>query len=210
MTPTARLWERSGIGAGRGVEDLCMLTLGTGVGGGFVINGKPWHGMIGMAGELGHMTVFPDGIPCACGNAGCLEQYASATAIKRMATEAIANNGSPELARCMEADPKFSARTVFQCALDGDAKALEIFATAGAALGIVLANLINAFNLPLYVVGGGMSKAWAVFSPALFVELRKRSIVFRAGEAGVNNRGPWWSQPNSPEIRVWWEPRGCP
>src|SRR5689334_10576520 len=142
------------LGAGRGVEDLCMITLGTGVGGGFVFNGKPWHGMIGMAGELGHMTVFPDGIPCACGNTGCLEQYASATAIKRMATEAIANSASPELARCMEADPKFSARTVFQCALDGDAKALEIFAIAGTALGIVLANLINAFNLPLYVVGG--------------------------------------------------------
>jgi glucokinase len=177
-------------GAGRGVEDLCMLTLGTGVGGGFVINGKPWHGMIGMAGELGHMTVFPEGIPCACGNAGCLEQYASATAIKRMATEAIANNASPELARCMEADPKFSARTVFQCALDGDARALEIFAIAGTALGIVLANLINAMNLPLYVVGGGMSKAWAVFSPALFVQLRKRSIVFRDGEAAIaKNKG---------------------
>jgi glucokinase len=90
----------------------------------------------------------------------------------------------------MEADPKFSARTVFQCALDGDPSALKIFAAAGAALGIVLANLINAFNLPLYVVGGGMSRAWGVFSPGMFTELRKRSIVFRAGEAeGVKNKG---------------------
>jgi glucokinase len=173
------------IGAGRGVEDLCMLTLGTGVGGGFVINGKPWHGMIGMAGEIGHMTVVREGISCPCGNTGCLEQYASATAIKRMATDAVASNNAPGLARCMEADSKFSARAVFQCALDGDPVALQIFATAGAALGVALANLINALNLPLYVVGGGMSKAWAVFSPALFAELRKRSIVFRAGETAT-------------------------
>ncbi len=172
------------IGAGRAVDDLCMITLGTGVGGGFVIGGKPWHGLIGMAGEVGHMTVFPDGRLCACGNYGCLEQYSSATAIRRMASEAVSGGEAPGLARCMESDPSFSARSVFQCALKGDATALEIFSTAGHALGIALANLINALNFPLYVVGGGMSKAWQLFSPALFSELRKRSIVFRAGDAG--------------------------
>jgi glucokinase len=172
------------IGAGREVDDLCMITLGTGVGGGFVIGGKPWHGLIGMAGEVGHMTVFPDGRLCACGNYGCLEQYSSATAIRRMASEAVSGGEAPGLARCMESDPSFSARSVFQCALKGDATALEIFSTAGHALGIALANLINALNFPLYVVGGGMSKAWRVFSPALFSELRKRSIVFRAGDSG--------------------------
>ncbi|HMC31569.1 MAG TPA: ROK family protein [Candidatus Angelobacter sp.] len=171
------------IGAGREVEDLCMITLGTGVGGGFVIQGKPWHGLIGMAGEIGHMTVFPDGSLCGCGNYGCLEQYASATAIRRMAAEAVADGQASGLARCMESDPAFSARTVFQCALSGDATALKIFAAAGHALGIALASLINALNFPLYVVGGGMSRAWEVFSPALFSELRKRSIVFRAGES---------------------------
>jgi glucokinase len=173
------------IGAGREVEDLCMITLGTGVGGGFVIAGKPWHGLIGMAGEVGHMTVFPEGSLCGCGNYGCLEQYASATAIKRMAAEAVTGGQAPGLARCMESDPTFSARTVFQCALSGDATALNIFATAGHALGIALASLINALNFPLYVLGGGMSKAWEVFSPALFSELRKRSIVFRAGETSA-------------------------
>lgn len=170
------------IGAGREVNDLCMITLGTGVGGGFVIDGKPWHGLIGMAGEIGHMTVFPEGSICGCGNYGCLEQYASATAIRRMASEAVADGQAPGLAKCMESDPAFSARTVFQCALNGDATALQIFSRAGHALGIALASLINALNFPLYVVGGGMSKAWEVFSPALFSELRRRSIVFRAGE----------------------------
>jgi glucokinase len=170
------------IGAGRDVDDLCMVTLGTGVGGGFVIGGKPWHGLIGMAGEIGHMTVFPDGRLCGCGNYGCLEQYASATAIRRMAAESVAEGQAAGLARCMEADPAFSARTVFQCARKGDSTALKIFSTAGHALGIALANLINALNFPLYVIGGGMSRAWEVFSPALLEELRRRSIVFRAQE----------------------------
>jgi glucokinase len=165
-----------------------MITLGTGVGGGFVIAGKPWHGLIDMAGEVGHMTVFPDGSLCGCGNYGCLEQYASATAIRRMASEAVADGKASGLARCMESDPTFSARTVFQCALNGDATALKIFATAGHALGIALASLINALNFPLYVLGGGMSKAWEVFSPALFSELRKRSIVFRAGESSAGKQ----------------------
>lgn len=169
------------IGAGRGVEDLCMLTLGTGVGGGFVVNGRPWHGMLGMAGELGHMTVIPDGAPCACGNRGCLEQYASATAIKRMALDAIGKGQSPAMARAAELDPHFSARSVFECAQQGDPAAQAIFGTMGAALGIALSNLINALNLPLYVVGGGVANAWPVFSPAMLRELHKRSIVFRAG-----------------------------
>jgi glucokinase len=176
------------LGAGTDVEDLCMITLGTGVGGGVVIDGKPWHGLIGMAGEIGHMTVFPEGHPCVCGNYGCLEQYASATAIKRMALKAMENGQAPGLARCMEADSAFSARTVFQCAMNGDATARAIFATAGRALGIALGNLINALNFPLYVVGGGMSRAWEAFSPALFAELRKRSIVFRAGESAAKQK----------------------
>src|ERR1051326_5154386 len=99
-----------------------------------------------------------------------------------MAADAIAADKAQGLSRCMESDPAFSARTVYQCAVKGDATAREIFSTAGHALGIALANLINALNFPLYVIGGGMSKAWEVFSPALFDELRKRSIVFRRSE----------------------------
>jgi glucokinase len=173
------------VGAGSEVQDLCMVTLGTGVGGGFIIDSKPWHGLIGMAGEIGHMTVFPEGVACGCGNHGCLEQYASATAIRRMALETIKDGGSPGLARCMESDPAFSSHAVFQCAVNGDAAARNIFASAGRALGIALGSLINALNFPLYIVGGGMSRAWDMFSPALFAELRRRSIVFRAGESAA-------------------------
>ena len=78
------------LGAGRHVGDMAMLTLGTGVGGGVILNGKIWHGMTGMAGEFGHMTVEAEGQQCGCGNRGCVEQYASATAVVRMAREAIA------------------------------------------------------------------------------------------------------------------------
>ncbi len=170
------------LGAGQGTDDLCMITLGTGVGGGFVVNGKPWHGVLGMAGELGHMTVISEGIACRCGNRGCLEQYASATAIHRMATLAAEEGRSACLAAAQNSNPNLSARSVHACAKSGDTAAIEIFNAAGTALGIALANLINAFNLPMYIIGGGVANAWDQFSPAMFHELHERSIVFRAGE----------------------------
>src|SRR5205085_3000166 len=134
-------------GAGHDTNDLCMISLGTGVGGGFVVNGKPWHGVMGMAGELGHMTVIAEGRACGCGNHGCLEQYASATAIHRMASAAVDEGQSPCLAEARKIDPGLSAQSVYACAQSGDAAAIEIFNIAGEALGIALANLINAFNL---------------------------------------------------------------
>jgi glucokinase len=173
-------------GAGQAVDDLCMLTLGTGVGGGLVVKGRPWHGVMGMAGELGHMTVLPDGFPCPCGSRGCLEQYASATAIRRMALaakqDAAKQGTAPSLAKLAEIDPQFTARAVFECAQQGDPAAQAIFDQVGSALGIALANLINALNLPLYVIGGGVAGAWEAFRPAMLRELQCRSIVFRAGE----------------------------
>lgn len=178
------------MGAGRDVNGMCMVTLGTGVGGGFIFDGRLWHGMIGMAGEIGHMTVTPDGPPCGCGNRGCLEQFASATAIKRMAAEIAGAGRAPELARAMDANPEFSAKIVFQYALQGDPAAQEIFDTVGWALGVVLSSLVDALNLPLYVIGGGVSSAWEAFSPALFRELRKRSIVFRASDPGEERGRP--------------------
>src|SRR3974390_2948374 len=91
------------LGAGRHTDHMAMYTLGTGVGGGLVFNGRLWQGMSGMAGELGHFNVEPEGHPCGCGSRGCLEQYASATAIVRMAREAIARGESSELERVSHA-----------------------------------------------------------------------------------------------------------
>src|SRR5438105_13399421 len=136
------------MGARRDAESMCMFTLGTGRGAGIVLDGKIWHGMMGMAGECGHITVFPDGVPCGCGNRGCVEQYASATAVKRMAIEAIATGRALELARAMSENPEFSSKVVFQYAMQGDAAAKQIFVVVGRALGMVLAYLVNALNLP--------------------------------------------------------------
>ena len=170
------------MGAARDADSMCMFTLGTGVGSGLVIGGKIWHGMMGMAGECGHITVYPDGVPCGCGNRGCVEQYSSATAVKRMAIEAIATGKAPDLARAMSENPEFSSKVVFQYAMQGDAAARQIFAVVGRSLAIAIADMINALNLPMYVIGGGVASAWEAFAPPMFDELRKRSYVYVATE----------------------------
>ena len=166
------------LGAARDFDDMAMYTLGTGVGGGIVLGGRIWRGMTGMAGELGHMTVEPNGVPCKCGNHGCLEQYASATAVVRMAKEAIAG-GAKGLAG-PATDPEFSAEAVYDLAVQGDEDARKIFRRVGRALGIALSSMVNALNLPMYVVGGGVSSAWDAFAPSIFEELRWRSMVYKA------------------------------
>jgi glucokinase len=167
------------LGAGKHVEHLMILTLGTGVGGGLVLNGRIWGGMTGMAGEAGHTTVEPDGVQCGCGNRGCLEQYASATAIVRMAKEALAA-GATGLRHAATSDAEFSAKAIFNLAIQGDEHAKKIFHDVGRCVGIVLSNLVNILNLPMYVIGGGVSSAWEAFAPALFEELRRRSMVYAA------------------------------
>jgi len=168
------------LGAARAVDDMAMLTLGTGVGGGIVLQGHIWHGMNGMAGEFGHMTVEPEGVRCKCGNHGCVEQYASASAVMRMAKEAIASGRSSALAHAASNDPEFSAKVVYNLAIQGDEEARRIFRRVGWALGIILASLVNALNLPMYVIGGGVSSAWDAFAPSIFEELRWRCMVYAA------------------------------
>ena len=168
------------LGAGQPVDSLCMLTLGTGVGGGIVLDNKIWHGMTGMAGEAGHINVEPDGHPCGCSSRGCIEQYASATAIKRIAQEAIDAKRAPLLERAMRSDPEFSAKVIYNLAIQGDEPARKIFEDVGRRLGIVLAGLVNLLNLPMYVIGGGVSSAWDAFAPAMLREVQARSFVYTA------------------------------
>ena len=168
------------LGAAKDYSDVAMLTLGTGVGGGLVMGGVIWRGANGMAGEFGHTTVEPEGYPCGCGNRGCLEQYASATAVVRLAREAIASNGASALARAAHSDPEFSAKSIYNLAIQGDEDARRIYRYVGRCLGIVLSSLVNSLNLPIYVIGGGVSSAWEAFSPSIFEELRRRSIVYAA------------------------------
>ena len=168
------------LGAARDHDDMCMLTLGTGVGGGIVLDGRVWHGFKGMAGELGHITVEPNGPACGCGSRGCVEQFASATAVVRMAKEAIASGQAPELARAQTGNPEFGSKVVYQMAVQGDRPAQEIYRKVGWALGIVVADLVNIFNLPMYVIGGGVSSAWEAFAPTMLEEVAARSFVYAA------------------------------
>jgi glucokinase len=177
-------------GAGRtlGESSLCMLTLGTGVGNGIILSGEVWHGFTGMGGEAGHATIYPDGDPCGCGSRGCLERYASATAVSRLAREAglgdRLNAGEDGAAG---ESPLLTSQHVSERARAGDPRALHVFEQVGTALGIGLAGLVNTLNLPLYVVGGGVSRAWDLFAPRMLDELRMRSYVYRLTEAGEDS-----------------------
>jgi len=163
------------IGAGRDVDDLVLLTLGTGIGGGIISAGRVLRGFVGMAGELGHTTVVPNGNPCGCGNQGCLEKHASATAIVAMADlvhlgENLTAKDVGDLAR--------------QAGEVGD-KARAIWRAMGEALGIALATLVNIFNFPLYLLSGGVLPAWEFFAPEMLRVVERRSFTYRATKTRI-------------------------
>ena len=172
------------LGAGRatGLDSMATITLGTGVGSGLILHGRVWHGMFGMGGEVGHATVEPGGLLCGCGSRGCLEMYASANGLIRLARVAAempeASPAMRELGRSAQLTPLPVARL----AEAGDAGAALAFARLGAYLGIGLANLINTLDVPMIVVGGGVASAWPLFAPAMFAAVREYSVVYRLVE----------------------------
>jgi glucokinase len=156
----AALGERR-FGAGRGVADLCYITISTGIGGGIVAGGRLVRGAAGTAGEVGHMVVEPDGPQCHCGLHGCWEVLASGTAIARMAREAVASSdGSGAAIRAAAGDDPPDARAVDAAAAAGDAAALRIVRAAVRYNGIGFCNLIQLLSPARIVVGGGVSRAW--------------------------------------------------
>jgi len=163
------------MGAGRDVDDLVLLTLGTGIGGGIICGGRVLHGHVGMAGEIGHMPVDPVGNPCGCGNVGCLEKHASATAVVAMA----------KLLHLGEDRAEITSEYVCRLAQDGDVKARMVFERMGRALGVAFANLVNIFNFPLYLMSGGMLPAWEFFMPALLEEVERRSFTYRNAKTRI-------------------------
>lgn len=159
-------------GAGHGISSMILLTLGTGVGGGIVLNDKVWHGADGMAGEIGHMTLIPDGRSCTCGNTGCLEMYASARGIVQSYNEELIKTKS-------ETQPVFiqvTSENVYQAAREGDTIAQRVMKNMGRMLGIGIANLINIFNPQMIVIGGGVKDAWPLFIGATREEIMKRAF----------------------------------
>jgi glucokinase len=160
------------IGAGRDVDDLVLMTLGTGIGGGIISGGKIVHGYLGMAGELGHITVIPNGNPCGCGNTGCLEKHASATAIAAMG-------------RLLSLGDNITSEGVYRLAVNGNERARMVFENMGSALGIALATMVNIFNFPLFLLSGGVLPAWEIFAPAMMREVERRSFTFRHAKTRV-------------------------
>lgn len=152
---------------GKPVRILAAYTLGTGVGGGIVIDGKVLHGASGFAAELGHMTVVPGGWQCGCGNQGCVEAYASATGMVRMARERIAN-GSPSRLTSIPID-QLTSRDIAEAASAGDALAREVIWDAAGKLGTAVANVVVTLNPHMVVIGGGA----AAMGDLLLVPLRQ-------------------------------------
>lgn len=172
------MWQ----GAARGANTIVCITLGTGVGGGIILNGTLWRGVDGSAGEIGHTSIEPSaGVKCRCGNRGCLENYASGTAIVRMTREALPQN--PDSALRATAD--LTAEKVYRAGQNGDEFALEIFRRMGIYLGVGLANLVNLLNPEIIVVAGGMANAWDLFSEYAIQEMRERAFQLPAANVQI-------------------------
>mgnify|MGYP001167220053 FL=1 len=158
----AAAWGEAKFGAGKNQDHMMMLTVGTGIGGGIVVNGALYRGAFGIAAEFGHMRVVPEGHICGCGARGCFEQYASGNALLRHAREAI--NASPEVARNLlsRGDGTVAGLTgqaITEAARDGDAVALAAFNTTGQWLGAGIASLAVLLDPACVVIGGGVIDA---------------------------------------------------
>jgi glucokinase len=146
-------------GAGRGTSTMVLFTLGTGVGGGIILGGELYTGPDDTAGELGHMSIHFDGRLCNCGARGCVEAYASATAVDRMVREAIASGAKTVLAAPADPAARIGAKAVADAARSGDALARGVWDQVAFALGVATANIVNIFNPDMVVFGGAMAGA---------------------------------------------------
>ncbi len=149
------------LGASKDVESSICVTLGTGIGGGIILAGEPLRGLDGTGGEIGHICVEPGGVPCGCGSRGCVERYASATAIVRMAKEAG-----------MEVSTAFE---VYETSKRRDGRAQAVFQKMGRYLGIMLAGLINTLNPEMIVIAGGVAAGWDAFVDHVQNEINARA-----------------------------------
>jgi glucokinase len=168
------------VGAAKGARNAVCFTIGTGIGGGIVVDGKLVHGASDVAGEIGHITIEMNGRRCGCGNDGCLEAYASGPAIARRAVEAIEAGAVSAMAEKAGDNSRITAQTVFQCAADGDPLADELVRDTARYLGVGIANMLNILNPEIVVVCGGVTKA----GDHLFVPLR-REVSRRAFKPAV-------------------------
>jgi glucokinase len=164
-------------GAARGLRNVLGMTIGTGIGGGLIVEGVLYHGASDVAGEIGHMTIDSTGRRCTCGNYGCLEAYASGPAIADRAREALEGNEDSILMTMFKGDPKkITAQTVYAASKAGDMIAREVVRDTARFLGTGISNLINIFNPEMVVIAGGVTQAGdALFEP-LRAEVKRRAF----------------------------------
>ena len=147
-------------GVSMGCKSSVFITLGTGVGGGIIVDGKPWAGGHGRAGEIGHMCLVPDGVPCTCGRNGCVERYCSGTALIRMAKQACSNYPDTVLMQKAGGNvDRINAKMVIDAAKEGDASALRVFNSFARYLALTISNITWFFDPEMIVLGGGISHA---------------------------------------------------
>jgi glucokinase len=169
------------VGAARGARHAIGITIGTGIGGGLIIDGQLYHGASDVAGEIGHTTIDTEGRRCKCGNYGCLEAYASGPNIALRAVEELEAGAESRLRALVGGDlQKITAQTVYQAAADGDELALEVVNDTAKFLGVGIGNLLNVFNPEVVVVCGGVTLA----GDHLFEPLR-REVARRAFKPAV-------------------------
>ena len=160
------------VGAARGSRHAIGITIGTGIGGGLILEGKLYHGASDVAGEIGHMTIDTEGRRCKCGNYGCLEAYASGPNIALRAIEAVEAGAETRLLSYAGGDTsRITAQTVYEAAHDGDELALEVVNDTAKFLGVGVANLLTVFNPEVVVICGGVTRA----GDHLFVPLRRET-----------------------------------
>ncbi len=165
------------LGAGRGVSSLVGLTLGTGIGGGIVLDGQIYHGCSDVAGEIGHMTIDSNGRKCKCGNYGCLEQYASGPAIALRAAEGIEAGAETSLVDMVDGKLEdITAATVYEATVQGDPYAAEVMKDTARFLGAGVASIINILNPEMVVIAGGVTRAGDTLFEPLRAEVRRRAF----------------------------------
>jgi len=169
------------FGVGQGVNNLILLTVGTGIGGGIIINGRLYSGVSGSAGEIGHMVVDVNGPRCSCGNTGCLEALVSGTAVAKEAIKHIRQGDRSSLTEIVRGKiENITAEKVSIAAQGGDSLASEVILRAATYLGVGMVNLVNIFNPEMIIIGGGMAKMGELLlNPARQV-LRERAFQLPA------------------------------
>jgi glucokinase len=167
------------LGGGVGHRHLLGITLGTGVGGGLILDGRLWQGSQGTAGEIGHITLEPNGRKCHCGNRGCLETLASGFWTVAWVKEQLAQGVSSWLQDLYATDPDaIQGETLVVAALNGDPLALRAFDRVGRSLAQAIAAAVHLLGLSRVIIGGRFARAWEVFQPSLAEELYRRLTLF--------------------------------